>query len=462
MATAIRSTAKPQPSRVDREGGIITRAITPWFPIGTSAAKAIADRELFVPDGYVLEVVHEWEDDEGFRVKFEFKTVLTPVGRASLPPAIGARLEDAEFALLTPQWDVIDRATPTNIANFMKRSSAKTVCRDLDYGDTVFIGDTQFGYRNSSGVWVTFHDERAVELALALIRAIKPKRVVIVGDLIDLPSESRHPKEPGFARSTQRALNATHLFLAQLRLAVGWDTEIIIIEGNHDKRIENMIVLNAESAYGITRANSPDEFPVMSLQYLLRLEELDIQYEDGWPGATFRGIPGMIAKHGEKSNGKLPAGGMYLSEAPHISLVHGHDHKASLMFRTVQDASGQMLETFVASPGALCKRDGEVPSYHGSLRTKGAATKIVENWQPGLVIVREFASGELHPSLIVFRNGKGEDERRLTAVYNGKRFVSNLSYEEREIRAAEEAARRKAAKVTSITDKIAKRKAVAA
>lgn len=462
MATAIRSSAKPQPSRVDRESGIITRAISPWYPVGTTPDAVLADRGWTVPEGYEIRVAHEWEDDEGWRIKYGFETVMTPVGRASLPPAVASRLEEAEFALLTPQWDVIDQAKPTNIASFMKRSNAKAVCRDLDYGDTVFIGDTQFGYRNQNGVWVTFHDERAVELALALIRAIKPKRVVIVGDLIDLPSESRHPKEPGFARSTQRALDATHLFLAQLRLAVGPDAEIVVIEGNHDKRIENMIMLNTESAYGITRANSAGEFPVMSLQYLLRLEELDIQFEDGWPGATFRGIPGMIAKHGEKSNGKLPAGGMYLSEAPHISLVHGHDHKASLMFRTVQDTSGQMLETFVASPGALCKRDGEVPSYHGSLRTNGSATKIVENWQPGLVVVREFVSGELHPSLIVFRNGKGDDAGRLTAVYNGKRFVSDLSYEEREIQAAEDDARRRTAKVTAITDQIAKRKAVAA
>ncbi len=82
---------------------------------------------------------------------------------------------------------------------------------------------------------VPYQDPRAVGCAFGLVRDLKPDRVVVNGDLLDLESLSRHPKaRPDLAKLASE-LYAANLLLDSLQAAAG-SAEVVLLEGNHEAR----------------------------------------------------------------------------------------------------------------------------------------------------------------------------------------------------------------------------------
>src|SRR5690606_7221999 len=181
-----------------------------------------------------------------------------------------------------PAWPVIRHATPVlfPVVDRPARPARDGLKLSLK------CADTQIGFRIlSDGTIEEFHDWSAMEVFVEVCRREQPESIVILGDFLDLPSQSRWAQEAGFARTTQMALDAGYLFLSMLRSAVP-DAQIILVEGNHDKRMQTFIETNALAAFGRRRGGMPKEWPVMSLQNLLRLDELRVEYMDAYPAAT--------------------------------------------------------------------------------------------------------------------------------------------------------------------------------
>src|SRR5690625_6724815 len=106
-------------------------------------------------------------------------------------------------------------------------------------------GDTQIGFRVlEDGTTEEFHDQRAMDLVVEVARREQPDSIVILGDFLDLPSQGRWAQEAAFAKTTQMSLDAGYKWLASLR-AVAPYAEIVLIEGNHDKRLQGFIETNA-------------------------------------------------------------------------------------------------------------------------------------------------------------------------------------------------------------------------
>lgn len=316
------------------------------------------------------------------------KTVRLPDGSYEKVSYDLARTADA------PAWPVIDRPAPLDTRLFAHPLIRK-------WKVAVAGADSQIGYRNVDGTLDPFHDEEAMALFTKLVEIEKPDRVLLCGDIIDLAEQGRWTQEAGFALTTQAAIDRTYRWLHDLRQAT--PGLIDLIEGNHDKRLQNFVELNAKSAFGLKRAGWPDEWPVMSLPYLLRLDELDVTYYDAYPNAHVWVNNNLRAEHGTKVNSNGSTAQRYLNETPHVSRLFGHTHRQEVVQRTTWDRMGKIRSQAI-NPGCLCRVDGAVPGVHSSIGANGKPAEHFEDWQQGAAVIR-YTDDDFFVELVQFDNG---------------------------------------------------------
>jgi hypothetical protein len=299
-----------------------------------------------------------------------------------------------------PAWPVIQPAATVNVV--IADRPAKPV-RGMKLA--IKGADTQIGYRRlEDGSLDPFHDDAAMNVFIEVCKSYQPDKVQILGDFLDLASQGRFAQEASFAQTTQEALNTGHRFLATLRAACP-DAEIVVIEGNHDKRMQNFIEANAVAAFGLKRAGLPESWPVMSLPYLLRLDELRIEYVDAYPAATDWDNATTRNIHGTKANSRGSTTAQYVFELPHLNTWAGHTHRVEVTYRSVMGARGEAVESYSANPGCLCRVDGAVPSVNGAIGADGNAARIVENWQQGFGLAY-YNDTESWPYVYRIRDGR--------------------------------------------------------
>lgn len=116
-----------------------------------------------------------------------------------------------------------------------KSSSIKTA---------VILPDMQLGFRRdpSNGKLISLHDRKAMDVALQIARYIRPDRIVLLGDNLDLAQESKYPTGPEFYFTTQAAAVELAWWLAQLR-AIDSEMQIDYLEGNHECFSEDTEIL---------------------------------------------------------------------------------------------------------------------------------------------------------------------------------------------------------------------------
>lgn len=306
---------------------------------------------------------------------------------------------DGEFEDEYPKWPVVQQAAPVVI----KPSKITKVPKASKWRTAVVGGDTQFGYRVVDDKYTEeFHDEDAISVFHQIVALENPTQTVIVGDIGDFSQQSKFVAEPGFARTTQATIDRMTKFGGQLRA----DTtgQIVWIEGNHDKRLQNFVEMNAQSALGLRKGNWPNSYPVMSIPNLCRLDELDIVYKDAYPTAHWWINEKLRAEHGDRSNNNGSTAERYARETPHISRIFGHSHRLEVMPRTTYDRAGRISSKFI-NTGCLCRVDGVVPSYHGARGADGKSATVYENWQHGLAVIRYREDGEFFVNLVAIEDG---------------------------------------------------------
>lgn len=310
-------------------------------------------------------------------------------------------------------WNPVTSANPSVI-----KAPKEPIKRNTKHKIHVMLPDPQIGYRQIENELDPFHDEKAMDVALQIINWLfyndRVDSVVNLGDFLDLPSQGRFEQEAAFAGMTQCAIDRGHKFLLEQRAAAGPSAELVLIEGNHDRRMEKFIVTNALSAFGIRRANLR-ELPVMSLEYLLRLEELGVKYIDAYPAGMHWITKKLRAIHGNKvrSNGSTAAA--YTNDAPHLSTVFGHVHRQELQSKTVFDREGS-IKSVAISPGCLCRVDGAVPSVNGATGSDGRPAKYYENWQQGVAVITTDENDDFSVELVQINEG--------VAWYRGQKFIA--------------------------------------
>lgn len=311
-----------------------------------------------------------------------------------------------------PQFPIVQPAKPTIIKPVP--SKPKTV----DATVTVILPDPQIGFRRlTDGTLLPMHDEKAMNVCLQIMRFIKPDKVVNLGDFIDLPEWSaKFLILPEFVLTTQPSIDRAHKFLAEQRAVVGNSAEMVLIAGNHDARLPMAITRNAMAALRLKRANLPESFPVLSMGFLLRLDELNVNYLGAYPAHKYKIAKGgkgqtpLYAIHGDK----LDVAKVAKNERQ--SFVQGHIHRIALHSETYEKDGGR--EQVVAfSPGCLCRVDGYVPSQKSAVTDDGIPVTRFESWQQGMAVITETKDGFWSLEMVAITDGR--------ASFRGKIFTTD-------------------------------------
>jgi predicted phosphodiesterase len=301
-------------------------------------------------------------------------------GEAVLTPMSGASIVLSPEWADGPQWQPVDRAAQAPIS-LPKLSKRKTKTRRA-----VILPDVQFGYRRDidTAALDPFHDEQAIAAALKVVQVVDPDLVINLGDFLDFATFGTFEQEAGFAMTVQPALDRAHRFLVEIATAAPRAKQVLL-EGNHDRRLQRAIVRNAMAAFGIRRSNAPEEWPVLSVPYLLRLDEVGVEYVGGYPAGIYWINDRLACIHGSKvrSSGSTAA---LVVDDERVSTIFGHVHRIELAYKTRRVRAGART-SLAASPGTLARIDGAVPSTKGSTDPLGRPVPAVENWQQGVGIV---------------------------------------------------------------------------
>jgi hypothetical protein len=177
------------------------------------------------------------------------------------------------------------------------------------------------------------------------------------------------------------AIEYGHNLLKTIRTMLP-ESEIVLLEGNHDRRLEKQVRANLMSAYGLKRAG--EELPALSIPYLLALDQLGIKYVGAYPAGRYFITPQLQCVHGEVVKKGATAKAVTTNEG--VSTIHGHTHRIEHYARTMRTFEGAR-QTFTFSPGTLSRIDGAVPSTHSSTGVDGKPVTNYEDWQHGIAII---------------------------------------------------------------------------
>lgn len=311
-----------------------------------------------------------------------------------------------------PQWPVVQPCKPVNAK---PRPAVKTSNGE----QTIIIApDPQIGYRRyEDGTLDPFHDDRAIDLHLQIIRDAKPTKIVNLGDTLDLAEFSdRWAILPEMVLTTQPTIDRAHRHIAEQLTEAPQGCTVDLLEGNHDARLGKLILKNAMAALRLRRANAPEEWPVMSVQNLLRLSDFGdgvVNYHDGYPAGRVKLAAGssdvtpLYAIHGER----LSVSAVVKNERQ--SYVQGHIHHISDYWASYE-LDGEVINVNAWSPGCLCRIDGVVPSVKGGSTTTGRPVARREQWQQGLGVVTVMPDGTWSKEIVPFFNGR--------AIWRGKEY----------------------------------------
>ena len=202
-------------------------------------------------------------------------------------------------------------------------------------------------------------DDRAVAVLLATVRALRPHRVILNGDLPDLMALSRYPKDSRRAhtwtlRDEQVAMKS---FLRELYGIVrAWDGEIVEVEANHSgngtaSRWRRWLNENASALFGldgVEEALSYERYFHVADVPMRMVEEVVL------PG-------GLRVRHGEV----IRKHGGYSARAHgdkwQASVMHSHTHRVGSSLKRVPAVPGfrdeAVLKTYEI--GCMCRLDAD-------------------------------------------------------------------------------------------------------
>ena len=265
----------------------------------------------------------------------------------------------------------------------------------------VVLPDAQVGFKKdfNTGKLSPLHDLKAIAVATEIVKEIRPNRLILLGDMLDLPDWSTHyVRSPEFYFTTQPSLDWLASWIAELR---PYCNEMVYIEGNHEKRMIDSIVQNTIQAYGIKPANEPDVPPILSVPYMLGLHKMGVEYVGNYPHGEFYINDNLVCIHGNKVGPKSGQSVMKMLDSPRISVIQGHVHRLEMGHKTVW-THGKTKIYQAISLGTLARIDGIVP---------GGGTRY--NWQQGFGVV-EYDKDRFQVDSIGIYDGK--------AIFKGKMY----------------------------------------
>ena len=277
--------------------------------------------------------------------------------------------------------------------------------RKSDLKRALIIPDIHMGFRRRlhTQELVPFHDRRVLDIALQIVANDWVDHIIFIGDSLDLAEFStKFVPEPEFYFTTQPAIIEWAWWLASFREAAPYSV-MEVYEGNHDKRLEDMVISYMRAAYGLLPADQLELPPSMSVERLLALHTMDIEYVKGYPDNMKWLNKNVLIRHGDVVRAGPGDSVKAVVNKTTYTTIFGHIHRRELVSRRLKSREGDIIQTAFC-PGCACHIDGRVP---------GSASD--NQWQQGLGIV-EYNDNKENLMAIAIEDGK--------AVYNGQMFVA--------------------------------------
>jgi hypothetical protein len=286
---------------------------------------------------------------------------------------------------------------------------------------TLIATDPHFGFvRNQqTGEMRSMHDMQALDTVIQVAYDLRPHKIVIGGDILDLAEWSdKFVRSPDLEQMTQPAVIAAHWWLAHLAEASPGSARLLL-QGNHDLRIENAILNHLKSAYDLRPADELTLPPALSIPRLLALKKIGYDYIGDYPNGQHYVNDDFVIEHGSlarKGGGKTVQAVINNYDT---NVLFGHIHRLELAQRTIH-TNGPVRTIGAYSAGCLCRIDGTVPgrsarpdwqqgfavSYHNQFQTQIQLYEIVNG--------RCLFGGKMY---------RGEDRTAVLEADTGRRFI---------------------------------------
>ena len=235
-----------------------------------------------------------------------------------------------------------------------------------DYQERIMgIGDIHFPFQNNA----------KLALASLAIREMQPDTVVLLGDNLDNAPFSRFEIRGEWVGSAQEGIDQYAEFLGQLRADVP-NASIIWHQGNHDVRQEKQLRNYNGELLGIKRAG--ETLGALTLGYLLRCEELGVEYISGYPTSEYWHGDNFKSHHGHVTNSQGFAGSKTIKTET-VSTMTGHTHQAGIVERTLR--VGRDERTIYAIEAGTYADPSQIPSGAYATTESGNQLRQSHNWQ---------------------------------------------------------------------------------
>ncbi|CAB4197961.1 hypothetical protein UFOVP1313_41 [uncultured Caudovirales phage] len=244
---------------------------------------------------------------------------------------------------LAPRLGVL---MPARTDGWIAPKPVKTKKKDSEL--VVFLGDHHAPH----------HDKRLHEAVCEWLREFKPDRGVILGDLLDFDQLSRHRRTPEWTNDVQETLDAGYGIL-RAYIEASPNTRWQMLDGNHEDRLRNSVIDHLSSMFGVSQAKEdPAEKlrPVLSTPFLLRLDELGIEWESpdgGYEHAQINITSELAARHGWIATKGSGVSALKTIDHLRYSVIVGHTHRQAIVHHTAHSIDGKPKTLLGCEAGTL-------------------------------------------------------------------------------------------------------------
>lgn len=237
------------------------------------------------------------------------------------------------------------------------------------------------------------HEEALIEASVAWCEEFQPDSIVQIGDAGDNSPWKRHKNNPRIDCSAQEALESTYDLLARWTRAAP-NSKRSILPGNHDYWLLDRVKENLPALATLRRPG--EDFPVIGMRHLLRLDELgwDIEETPGeYHDVTMNIAENLVGLHGTKT-GTYGGAVKEFSLWEGASVIQGHDHKTALVAITKRLPGGGESQRYAISAGTMARRNlGYNPAHNCN-----------QSW----AVITEHADGRWHADLALYDPQRGD------------------------------------------------------
>jgi len=231
---------------------------------------------------------------------------------------------------------------------------------------------------------IPFEDSDALKVFLNFLYEYQPDELVLNGNINDMTAFSTHPKLRELAVNFNTARQDRHRWcgIAELLRDILPNTKISYIGSQcHEGWIDQWVQLSPILA---------EDFENYSIQGWLKLAEFGIYYYPEVYDPMGDGT--LLITHGTVARGKGGASAYATMEQEGTSIIQGHTHKLSQVYKTTS-----VGETVGIECGCLCQR---TPWYH----LKGR--RLMMDWQQGFVLANFKGNSFSTQCIPIIRDGE--------------------------------------------------------